>query len=603
MKDIVISYSNENDCFLLPLIQKFYFDFINTKEYNFKELTINSNPFYFYGLSSAENDFIVNDDEIIFVVFGDIFLKYENYKRNNTKDEKNYIFNLYKKYPNSITDFIKGNFLLIAFSKKEKLLTVINNRFGITPVYYSLIDRNFILSTNLKIFQKLFSKSDMIDESALVERELFNYTIGDKTLIKNVCSLKPSEIITYKQGKLESTIYWNPGVLYDSEIMNEKEAIITGERIFKHSVNIRTSDNKIICASLTGGFDGRTILSVLNKDLDLKLYSFGIEGSLNITIPQKIAKDLDLNYEPILLDKEYEKEYPRFAEEVVLNSDCLRTIESANYPYAFKKLSYHSDVVVTGIFGSELLRTFQNVGLMVTDNFVSINDSNNSPEIWKYLEKKLLENSYLDRKLIIKNLPYVKENFDNSFWNNYKHLTKNQRFYIYLMLVGLRGYFGGEVHSERFYATNRFPFLDDDFVEFIFKSPFAGVYSNALKPTPNQRFRSQYFYSKIIERNRPELLKYQTDHGFPAGYVLSKFPLLKIALPYLINTNIKKLKKYREFKPVEWGELYFKEVDSNKFLNSYIFNEKLKYDYLSKKWKINYKDFFKAVSFNIWLNS
>ena len=332
------------------------------------------------------------------------------------------------------------------------------------------------------------------------------------------------------------------------------------------------------------------------------LYSFGIKGSLNIEIPLKISEELGYKYEPIYLEKEYEEVYNQFAEEAVIQSDCLRTIESANYPFAFKQLSKFSDVVITGIFGSELLRTFQNVGLMVKKEFVDLNNSNNSENTWNNIKNNLLTNSYLDKQLIENNFEEVKNHFNEVIWSNIKELTTNQRFYIYLISAGLKNYFGGEVHSERIYATNRFPYLDEDFVKFIFQSPFAGIYSTALNPTANQRFRSQYFYAKIIEMNKPELLKYQTDHGFPADYVLSKFPLLKISLPYFINRRKKKRTRYVEFKPVDWGEKYFNNTDLNLFLRSSYLNEKYKGDYITGRWKNNYSAFFKHASFNIWMN-
>ena len=81
---------------------------------------------------------------------------------------------------------------------------------------------------------------------------------------------------------------------------------------------------------------------------------------------------------------------------------------------------------------------------------------------------------------------------------------------------------------ERPWAINRFPFLDDEFVEFAFKSPMAGVYSRTLTPTVENRFKSQYFYAYVIKKYRPELLKMRTDHGYSPGDVLSPMPLLKI---------------------------------------------------------------------------
>ena len=166
-----------------------------------------------------------------------------------------------------------------------------------------------------------------------------------------------------------------------------------------------------------------------------------------------------------------------------------------------------------------------------------------------------------------------------------------------------RKYFGAEVHSERIYAENRFPYLDDDFVDFIFQSPFAGVYSNALKPTPNQRFKCQYFYAKIMEEYKPELLKYQTDHGFPANYVLNKFPILKIGFPYLYNKRKKRRENYKEFRPVEWAEIFINEVPEEQYFYKEVYADKLLRDIRDLFWKENFSNVARAISLGYWMKS
>ena len=414
----------------------------------------------------------------------------------------------------------------------------------------------------------------------------------------------PAEIFSFCDSLCKTQIYWSSDELYNNELMQDKDAIDNGCCLFNKIIKDYSGDKDKYCASLTGGFDGRTILSVLgNENKELLLYSFGITDSLNISIPQQISAENGLNYLPILLEKDYEGVYVEFAKQSVIFSDCMRTIESANYPYAFNIVSAFSDVVITGIFGSELLRTFQNVGVMVSNNFELLNKSENSENSWILIKNKLY-NSYLSRDIIDKNFEDVRNEFEEEIWGPISNFDYNKRFYQFMIREGLRKYFGGEVQSERIYATNRFPYLDDDFVNFIFQSPFAGVYSNALNPSPNQRFRSQYFYAKIMEKYYPILLKYQTDHGFPASYVLSKIPVLKIGIPFLYNRRKKKKSNYQEFKPVEWAELFLNDIDNClTFGNNDWYNDKLLKDYRQGLWKNNFYKFSNAISFNYWMNS
>jgi len=136
--------------------------------------------------------------------------------------------------------------------------------------------------------------------------------------------------------------------------------------------------------------------------------------------------------------------------------------------------------------------------------------------------------------------------------------SPNQRLHLYLLGEASRKYFGAEVSTERVYATNRFPFLDVEFFEFIFQAPFAGVYSQAVTPTVADRFNSQYFYAYLIRKYRPELLPYSTDHGYPPADLLKRSPLLHAGPKYARARLSERLRRYREFRPEGWLQPFYR---------------------------------------------
>lgn len=609
MFDLLLSCSfQQKHPFALNKFREIFNSFAPYKKISPRTIEFENHNIVIYGLTRelGQTDFLITDSSIVLIV-GEVFLSQKGQERTGLApgkiDAKSVRF-LYEHYTKNYYDLIKGNFSLIIIQKKDRCAYLINNRFGISPFYYAVFKGSLVVSTHLKVFPGLDSYFGQVDEIALLEREIFNYPLAEKTLLRNVSVLMPAEVIQFKENIITNHFYWRHQDYYQKKLLNKETALEIGSCLLKQSVDIRTQDKEKICASLTGGFDGRTILSVMNKSReDVLLYSFGINGSMNISIPRQISRDNDYKYKSLVLDSSYEAVYSEFAKEIVLQSDCLRPIESANYPYVFQKLASFSDVVITGIFGSELLRTFQNAGLMVNQNFVDLNRAENSEATWNLIKQILVQNSYLNVDLVEKNFEGVKEHFYQQIWKQLQDFPENERFYLFLLYEGLRKYFGGEVHSERIYADNRFPYLDDDFVEFIFQSPFAGVYSNALNPSPSQRFQSQYFYAKIMQNYHPNLLKYQTDHGFPAEYILAKFPLLKIGPSYLLHRRRQKKFNYQEFKPIKWAEIFLSEVDEKNSLDSDFTNESLKENYQSGKWRNNFYPFEKWISFNNWFNA
>ncbi len=608
MFDLILSCNfQRKHHFTLNKCREIFNSFAPYKKISPRTIEFENHNIVIYGLTREldQADFLFNDSSI-FLIVGEIFLSKKGQEQTGLatgKIDAKRVHFLHENYPENYFDLIKGNFSLIIIQKKDQSANMINSRFGISPIYYSVFKGSLIVSTHLKAFPGLDSYFDQVDEIALLEREIFNYPLAEKTLLKNVTALQSAEMIKFKENRITNHDYWRHQDYYQKELLDKETALEIGSDLFKQSVDIRTQDKEKICASLTGGFDGRTILSVMNKSReDVLLYSFGINGSMNISIPRQISRDNDYKYKSLVLDSSYEAVYSEFAKEVVLQSDCLRPVESANYPYAFQKLAFFSDVVITGIFGSELLRTFQNVGFMVTNNFVKLNRAENSYAAWNYIKQTLINNSYLNSDLIEKNLDIVKEHFSQQIWKQLQDFSENERFYLFLLYEGLRKYFGGEVHSERIYADNRFPYLDDDFVSFVFKSPYAGVYSNALNPSISQRFRSQYFYAYIMRKYRPELLSYPTDHGHSPSDVLSPLALFQIAPKYFLM-QWKRRRGYREYKTEEWTEDLYQNSLFEQPQQDGIFSNKMKEDFISDAWKFNRTEFTKAASLKFWLES
>ncbi len=564
---------------------------------------IKSADFQIFLLSHNEfnKDFIATKDFLV-IVIGDPHPKQE-FDKAICQLSSQVILKLYNDYGTDSINYLKGNFQIVILDKKKCESLIFNSRFGASPFYYAFKDNVLLFSTSLRAIMDCNLLNKTLDKIAIGEYAIFGYPLGDRTIFKDMKSLPPASYLIVKDGHIEVKKYWDCRSLIDQELYSQKKALEVGSELFKKTVNQYTQNPNKICISLTGGFDGRAILSVLEKDPpDFICYSFGIHGSLNISIPERICKENNINYLPIYLDEEYENVYDEYAMQAIYFSDCLSTFERANYPYAFKKLSKFSPIIITGIFGSELMRTFQNVaiGYMVNENYVKINFARDKKTILASIIKHTKENSYYNAK-IFEDFDELLEHIYEECIKRYQGLTDNQRFYLFLLNEGARKYFGGEVQMERIYAVNRFPFLDDNFVEFVFKSPFSGIYSNPLKPTIKQRFNSQFFYSYIIKKYRPQLLNYTTDHGYPPKHLLSKAPLLQIGPGFLFKRIKQRLTGYREFKTEEWSENFYKNHLLKRPVDDNLFSKQLEDDLVSGLWRKKRIDFARGASLKLYL--
>lgn len=498
---------------------------------------------------------------------------------------------------------LKGNFALALADEADPACLLVQGSFSISPFYYSVSGSKCVFSTSLAAVGLTLALSE-IDQAAVAETALFNYPLGGRTLLRGVWQLRPAEIVRWDVSGLRRTRWWQPRQLYESPMLPLRQALEVGSELFHATVNDRVAQTARVRVSFTSGFDSRAILAVLRKNpADVLAYSFGIPGSVNVEVPQAIAQELGIHYEPVLLDEAYERVFDENAFAALLLSDCLSTVERANYPYAFRKLASFAPVVLTGLFGSELLRTFQNVGHIVSEALVRLNlASDPLGELRRLLTGGKIAR-YFNDDLVRAAAPEVEADVEEVLVGPWRGLGPDRRFYMFLLTEGLRKYFGAEVHMERPWGVNRFPFFDDEFVEFAFRSPFAGVHSRTIRPTVANRFRSQYFYAYLIRKYRPELLRAPTDHGYPPADVLSDFPLLRIGPKVLWQRWRRRRMGYREFKTEEWTQGFYHRHLFRKPARDDLFAPVLRGDFASGRWLEHRLEFARAASLKLWLEA
>jgi hypothetical protein len=275
-------------------------------------------------------------------------------------------------------------------------------------------------------------------------------------------------------------------------------------------------------------------------------------------------------------------------------------VERANYPFVFSQLPKYSQYAITGLFGSELLRTFQNAAGVATPIAIQLSMSDDPARDFQIMaaaqeiyyafenENQAKEEVYEDWCTIM---------------GRYQDLPDDYRFFMFLLKEGLRKYFGAEIQMERAWMTNRFPFLDDEFVEFLFRAPFAGVYTHTNRPTIGNRFNSQFFYAYIIRKYKPELLKAPTDHGFAPRDLLRPFPLLTIGPKVLYSRWKRNYYNYREYKTEEWTAALYQEKLFERPINQDLFSQNFLGDYKNGSWKANRLQYAKAASLKLWLEA
>jgi hypothetical protein len=327
-------------------------------------------------------------------------------------------------------------------------------------------------------------------------------------------------------------------------------------------------------------------------------------GSKQIKIPRIISKELGINYRPVSLNEEFEEKYEQYALKALEFSNGTAPFMRANFPYAFEQLSRFSSVNIAGIFGSEIIKpifytTNERINCIVINLFTG-NDFNQS---FEKAISKIRNIGYVKGEIINKYCEEIKKYLKDNYIDKFKQFSPLQRFYIFALEESLRKYFMQEMMMERYYVETRTPYLDDDFLELIFKTPFAGIYKASVVNGLLRRKESQLFYAKLIHKFKPILGSIATDKGFAPDALLLPFlpKLLKVGLLY---------SKERIKVMIKGNDSFMSDVWSKGLRQKYmcaigradnIFTDKLVDDFQKNRSLKGNMSFYHIFSLRLWL--
>lgn len=493
-----------------------------------------------------------------------------------------------------------GFFYCIRTLKRGNKIQILTGFLNILPVYYHYHNKGLFLSSNINTLYKKAKLNPDISKGFILEQMLFNYPFKNKTIFRNISMLTGNHYLEIDRNgfrEIEHTdiLEWildNPN--------STKNSIKRLTEKFNHRIKSYLPDKEYYL-SFTGGFDGRTILSVsLKNHKKFITYSFGSKQNDDINIPLEQSSLLGIHHKPFYLDDlKYIKESLRSGLELVKITGSVANFLRAHYVYATKEISKTHNYIVTGNFGSEIFRAVHTTGVFVTPFLFGLFRTNN---IQEFLENYPYEElNYLNTDLFKDELQSLKNDLASDYYFTQKLTEKNKIFYKYVFNEILRKYFGAEIQIQNKYLFNRTPFLDYDLIKEVFQTRLAGVYSNFYEHNPIKRFKGQLLYASIIKENSNILLNLKTGKGYcPADLIR---PRGKINL--ITNYLRKKMKRSYirdDIFGINQAIKYNMDEISKTTIHEDFFSKN--YFNMAFSWEIdNNRNFANAISLNWYLNN
>ena len=436
--------------------------------------------------------------------------------------------------PEFIVNNLYGHYYYIHLNKNTGEITVGNSLFSILPIYYCSNDIRILLSDNALIIGG-YSGSEKISSRFVLETVLFNYPLFNDSILADIHLLPSNSSVSISAGKLSFRKHTAMAELFQEATVPWNKDIRSVTDRFLETAEKYLPKEHYSC-SLTGGFDGRTLAAAgLYDKRNFAAFAFGTEQAKDVTIAEEVSASAGIPFHRILLGEEYIRRHsPGCGREFITNSSGTATFARAHYLYAAKQLADRSPVMITGNFGSEIFRAAHVAGVVISENLHALFSANSSLEAVRAVEESA-EFRLLNMGSFSEEWESLKEDIQTLpvFNAGYAHLTRNQRFYLFVFEELFRKYFGAEMTNQFMYVRNRTPYLDIDFLRALLKSDLSGIHSAFFEHNPLKRYKGQVLYSHIIRKAHPSLGKIITDKGYRPDDLLTLTGKMKIAGSWL----------------------------------------------------------------------
>ena len=229
-------------------------------------------------------------------------------------------------YGNDFLNRIEGQFAIAYLDKNENKLTLIRDRFGQKPLYYSLNKKELIFSSNFKSILS-YKKDFNFNKKQISSFLEFGCVPSPDTLDQDIFKLQPGELIEislYDLQIIKQEKYWNIKDFIDDKKFSEEQFL----KLFNEAVKKRLISDVPIANLLSGGIDSTSIIKSLHEQ--------GVDNINTYTINNKDAEYDESFWSNKVVEKyKTNHKYSEIdGENLTTSLNPIEVIESFDEPYS-----------------------------------------------------------------------------------------------------------------------------------------------------------------------------------------------------------------------------------------------------------------------------
>ena len=460
------------------------------------------------GIFNRPHQPIWNETQDVGLVMAGEFYNKNNVKGNFAEEsDEQYALYLYERHGEAFIHELSGAFVITIYDKKRNKLLIVNDRYGLYPLFYAFRNNGIIFSPEVKgiLCDNTFLKK--LDLTSLAQYVRFQHLLGERTFFEGIQLLPNASFLIYDLDSRTCCIkpYWTFDDIPYLPDIEFNEAVEEAGYLFRQSVKRLSSDSYRPGVYLSGGLDSRSILGMVERRPVVSL-TYGERNSRDVFYAARIAKALGTDHHWFdFPNGEWVKEQAGFHLELTegfhswIHAHGISTLPTARQLI---------DVNLTGWDGgtvmghNELIEPLQISAVdelaFITRLYYLFNQKYTWPSINEAEENLLFHKSIHNQ---IQGLAFDSFRSEVSRFWNYRPDVRSEFFYIRNHVFRLTH---NLVTFTRSHIEVRFPFFDYQLLEF-------------LHSIPAQVRGHRILYKAVIQREMPRLsyIPFEKDEFLP----------------------------------------------------------------------------------------
>lgn len=389
-------------------------------------------------------------------------------------------------------------------NKDELILT--RDRFGIKPLYYSIVDDNLIFGSEIKFVSSFFNEKIINKKLVYAYLRYCYLEHTNETFIENINSLEEGTYLVYKKNEILKKRYY---FIKKRENVNLKKSI-------DESIKLRMRSDVEVGALLSGGIDSSTLVCKIKDSGVDSFKTFTADFKEKKFSERKYVEDIleQTQYEGHFIEINYEDILKNMEKIVYIHETPVRSMSVFLQYKIFEFIKNNTDVKVTlsGQGADEIFSGYTNDYYYYLISLILDIKISEFLKEFSLIQKKLnISKRELLKRCVItyfRNKLSKKDKhgiFRETFSQKYK-ISKFSNFFknhLYrgISFSALKEYLRDEDKNSMYFSIeSRLPYLDFNVVEEAFSLADDQYIKNAETKFTLREIAKEYIPKSIIER-------------------------------------------------------------------------------------------------------